>query len=90
MGFSIPLDRWFRGPLRKQVRSAIMSAPLLDAGILNQDYLGRIVSEHESGMHNHGAVLWSLLMFRGFFADRASMADEPSSLRGAALAQSGT
>jgi asparagine synthase (glutamine-hydrolysing) len=66
MGFSVPLARWFRGPLRERVREALSSQVLADAGVFEMGYLQQLVSQHQSGARDHSATLWSLLMFESF------------------------
>lgn len=66
MGFSIPLAEWLRGPLREKVRAAALSPALLDTGIFNRACLQQMVDQHQSGMKDHSAPLWSVLMFDAF------------------------
>jgi asparagine synthase (glutamine-hydrolysing) len=65
-GFSIPVASWFRGPLRAQVRAAVLSPLLLDTGIFNPAYLRHMVDQHESGANDYSASLWSVMMFEAF------------------------
>ena len=66
MGFSVPLARWFRGPLRQRLEDALSSEVLADAAIFDMGYLQRLVEQHQSGARDHSATLWSLLMFESF------------------------
>jgi asparagine synthase (glutamine-hydrolysing) len=66
MGFSVPLARWFRGPLRQRVRTALLEGRMMDSGWFNPAAVRRLVDEHESGVRDHGTPLWSLLMFEAF------------------------
>lgn len=66
MGFSIPLARWFRGPLREQVRSTLTGERLADGGIFRPERLRKLVDQHESGQRDHGTEIWSLLMWDAF------------------------
>ena len=76
MGFSVPLARWFRGPLRERVRAAMASPQLADTDIFNMGALGQLVEEHVSGLSDHSTALWTLLMFEAFLrhADGARLA----------------
>ncbi|GAB2860666.1 amidotransferase 1, exosortase A system-associated [Pseudoduganella ginsengisoli] len=65
-GFSIPLASWFRGPLKQTVRDTVLSPLLLDTGLFNERYLRHMVEQHESGMKDYSAALWSVLMFATF------------------------
>jgi asparagine synthase (glutamine-hydrolysing) len=63
MGFAVPLENWFRGPLRDNIRDAVQSSRLADTGIFDMSFLNRLVDEHQSGRSNHSAALWAILMF---------------------------
>ena len=66
MGFSVPLARWLRGPLRQRVRNSLLAGPILDGGWLNAAAVRKLVDEHQTGSHDHSTPLWSLLMFDAF------------------------
>jgi asparagine synthase (glutamine-hydrolysing) len=66
MGFSVPLARWFRGPLRERVRDAMLGSRLAETGWFNPDYLRHLVDAHQSGARDYSASLWTLLMFDAF------------------------
>ncbi|MBX3643363.1 MAG: amidotransferase 1, exosortase A system-associated [Rubrivivax sp.] len=66
MGFSVPLARWFRGPLKQRVRDAVLGPRLADTGWFQRDYLQHLVDAHQSGAHDYSAPLWTLLMFEAF------------------------
>ncbi len=74
MGFSVPLAKWFRGPLGKRVRGAILGPVLAETGWFNEGYLRHLVETHQSGMRDYSAPLWTLLMFDGFL--RSATANE--------------
>lgn len=66
MGFSVPLARWFRGPLRERVRSSVLEGALAETGYFDMKYLRELVQDHTSGVRDYSAPLWTLLMFEGF------------------------
>ena len=66
MGFAVPLASWFRGPLRQRLRDAVLGPRMLDSGYFNRGFLTTLVDDHQSGIKDHSAALWSLLMFDGF------------------------
>ncbi len=66
MGFSVPLARWFRGPLRQRVRDAVLGERLASTGWFNPGYLRQLVDDHQSGTSDYSAPLWTLLMFEAF------------------------
>lgn len=71
MGFGVPISGWFRGPLKQRVRDAVLGETLSNTGMFDQNYLRKLVDEHESGMGEHSAALWSLLMFESFLRNVA-------------------
>ncbi len=66
MGFSVPLARWFRGPLKGRVHESILGSQLTDTGWFNHDYLQEIVRDHNNGSRDYSASIWTILMFEAF------------------------
>jgi asparagine synthase (glutamine-hydrolysing) len=72
MGFAVPLAAWFRGPLRDKVRTAVLGGMLRDSGYFDSAYLQELVDQHQSGMRDYSATLWSVLMFESFLRSTTS------------------
>ncbi len=68
-GFSVPLARWMRGPLRQRVREALLGPRLADTGWFNMPVILTLIEQHESGAHDHSTPLWALLMYEAFLAN---------------------
>jgi asparagine synthase (glutamine-hydrolysing) len=66
-GFSIPLDRWLRGPLRDWASSLLEPRRLTATGLLNARLVGECWADHLSGHHNRTPVLWTILMFMSWY-----------------------
>lgn len=66
MGFRVPIGEWFKGPLKQQVRAAVLSDRMLNTGFFNADYIRRMLDQHQSGRRDFTAPLWTLLMFDAF------------------------
>jgi len=77
MGFAVPLAQWFRGPLRKRVRDALLGERLADTGLFNGAYLKELVDYHQSGRRDNSSSLWTLLMFDAFLRN---VVDRPADL----------
>jgi asparagine synthase (glutamine-hydrolysing) len=77
MGFGVPLAKWFRGPLKQRLRTALTEGGLVDSGLFNPRYLETLVNQHQSGVRDHSTVLWSLMMFEATMRD-----DDMGSVRG--------
>lgn len=66
MGFAVPLSSWFRGPLKQRVQQALLGETLKSTGWFDEAYLHHLVSQHQSGLRDYSASIWSLLMFEAF------------------------
>ena len=74
MGFAVPLARWFRGPLRERVRSALLDGELGRTGFFERSYLEHLIDAHQSGRREYSGPLWSLMMFEAFLRNGESAA----------------
>ncbi|MCC7385990.1 MAG: asparagine synthase (glutamine-hydrolyzing) [Deltaproteobacteria bacterium] len=63
MGFSLPLPEWFRGGLKARAEAILFDRPGGQSGLLEDVGLRRLWYEHQLGIGNHAAALWSILMF---------------------------
>jgi asparagine synthase (glutamine-hydrolysing) len=66
MGFAVPLANWFRGPLRNRVREAVLSPCMTESGYFDNAFLRKMLDQHQSGIKDYSASLWSLLMYDSF------------------------
>ncbi len=73
MGFSIPIAEWFRGPLKNTLSSAVMSATMADTGMFDMKFLSTLLEQHQSGLRDHSASLWSLLMYESFLRQNSGL-----------------
>jgi len=78
MGFSVPLARWFRGPLKQRVRDAVLGERLASTGWFDRPYLQHLVEAHQSGASDYSAPLWTLLMFEAFLRNVVDEASAPA------------
>ena len=65
-GFSAPLDRWLRGPLRAWTCDLLDPALLRREGHFDADAVSRALQEHLNGVRNHHLRLWPVLMFQAW------------------------
>jgi asparagine synthase (glutamine-hydrolysing) len=77
MGFAVPLLRWFRGPLRERVRTALFDGELGATGMFDRKYLEHLVEAHVTGRRDYSGPLWSLLMFEAFLRRNGSPTFSP-------------
>lgn len=72
-GFSVPLARWFRGPLRERIRASLLGGALADSRFFDLTTVSRLLDQHQSGANDHASTLWLLLMFETFLRRDAGM-----------------
>jgi asparagine synthase (glutamine-hydrolysing) len=74
VGFTVPLDRWFRGGLRPLLEDALLSEQARARGYFDPARVRQLVDEHRSGRRDHGRALWTLVQLelweRCFFGPR--------------------
>lgn len=63
VGFSTPVDEWFRGEMRSLVEERLLDRASACRTYFRPDVIDRMIREHESGRHDHKRVLFSLLTF---------------------------
>jgi asparagine synthase (glutamine-hydrolysing) len=66
MGFAVPLERWFRGPLRQRVRAVLLEGRIAESGMFNPATIHQILEQHDSRARDHSMPIWTLLMFDAF------------------------
>jgi asparagine synthase (glutamine-hydrolysing) len=72
MGFSIPIDRWLRGPLRNWAEDLLDESRIRKEGYLNAAPIRQKWIEHLSGKRNWQHQLWNVLMFQAWLAAQKS------------------
>ncbi len=63
MGFGVPLDHWFRGPLAGFARDVLLDRRTLGRGLFRPDAVASLVESHLAGRSDHSHRLWALLVF---------------------------
>jgi asparagine synthase (glutamine-hydrolysing) len=61
-GFGIPLDEWLRGPLKSWAADLLAPERLKRQAWFDPSRIEATWAEHQSGKHNHGHLLWNVLM----------------------------
>jgi asparagine synthase (glutamine-hydrolysing) len=62
MGFVTPITAWFRGALADEAVRVVTKSTLTETGYFKTDVLQRMVADHQSGISDHGRLIWQLLM----------------------------
>ena len=68
-GFEIPIDAWFRGPLRTRFEDEVLASSGRFGDLINRDGVRRIYRDHVTGAGRYGGILWSLQVL-SCWADR--------------------
>lgn len=71
MGFSVPIDRWLRGPLREWAEDLLSPDSLDRHGLFHVAEIRRKWVEHLVGGRNWQYLLWDVLVFQDWFANVA-------------------
>jgi asparagine synthase (glutamine-hydrolysing) len=67
MGFGVPIDRWFRGELKDELRSVLLDPVSLDRGLFRPEEIATLIDDHVQGRRDHAYRLWALLMLELWF-----------------------
>lgn len=68
-GFGVPLDQWFRGPLRDFLYDHLGSSGLAARDIVSPPFLDHLLTEHREQRRDNSHWLWILLMLELWFQD---------------------
>jgi asparagine synthase (glutamine-hydrolysing) len=67
MGFSCPIDHWFRNELKELAYDTLLSRSARERGLFRADYVAQLLDEHCASTHDHHSRLWALLMLELWF-----------------------
>lgn len=81
-GFDVPMDAWFRGPLRERFQDEVLGPNAASAEWLWQPAVRQLLQNHLAHRRDAGAVLWKLTMLerwaRLFATGARTGADSPA------------
>jgi asparagine synthase (glutamine-hydrolysing) len=63
MGFSIPINKWFRQDLRPLAYETLLNNNYEIKALFNRKFIKYMLDSHSSGMTNYGGGLWLLVNF---------------------------
>jgi asparagine synthase (glutamine-hydrolysing) len=67
MGFSTPMERWLRGPLRAWGEAQLDESRLRREGFFDVGEVRRLWLEHQQQRRSRGYMLWGILMFQAWY-----------------------
>jgi len=62
MGFGVPIDHWFRGPLRETVRDVLLDTRTIQRGMFQRNFIEQILHEHFTNRFDHAYRIWALFI----------------------------
>ena len=63
IGFTTPVDQWFRKDLGTTIRDQLLSPGSACLSYFNPEVILKMLTDHQSGRHDHKRILFSLLSF---------------------------
>lgn len=66
MGFTSPLDEWFRQIPLEALEARVLSGHLLSTPYFDVQGIQNVLLEHHERKKNHGLTIWSLVIFESF------------------------
>jgi asparagine synthase (glutamine-hydrolysing) len=63
VGFRVPFNEWFRGPLRTMAYDLLCDKSFRESGIFNVGAVEALINRHMEELGNHGNEIFSLLVF---------------------------
>jgi len=66
-GFVGPMAQWLKGDLRSYTLETLSAKNLERHGLFNHETVKSILDEHFSGRELHDTLIWSLLIFQGWY-----------------------
>lgn len=63
MGFQTPVARWINEDMRPMVMDILSPDRIRRGGLINPEYVSRLIEEHGSGKRNRSDVIYALLVF---------------------------
>ncbi len=68
-GFSLPLNQWFRGPLKEFARALLLSDRAKARGYFRAHAIDDMLKQHAGRRWNHGDKIWSLICLEQWHRD---------------------
>lgn len=62
MGFGVPLDHWFRGPLAGFAREILLDRQTTERGFFREGVVRQLLEDHIANRFDHSYRLWALLV----------------------------
>jgi len=60
MGFGAPMSEWLKGDFGVYVRDRLLGSSLMQKGMLDLDYISRLIEDHNTGRRDNSLFIWTL------------------------------
>ena len=77
MGFSVPLDRWLRGPLEARAHDLLLDRTARERGLFDPAAVRQLLDRHAAG-EGRGNAIWALMMLEAWFRRWIDDVDVPT------------
>ncbi|MDR1958927.1 MAG: asparagine synthase (glutamine-hydrolyzing) [Planctomycetaceae bacterium] len=67
MGFGVPIDHWFRGPLRETVQEVLLDSRTFNRGLFQKKGIETLLRDHFAGRFDHAYRIWALFILELWF-----------------------
>jgi asparagine synthase (glutamine-hydrolysing) len=71
-GFSAPMDKWVRGPLRTILSDSLSGLSELGGLAVDSDTLGQLRATHQNGKPKRGLAIWRIFLLREWMRRHAN------------------
>jgi asparagine synthase (glutamine-hydrolysing) len=90
MGFSCPIDHWFRNEMKELAYDTLLSHRASGRSLFRPTHIRRLLDEHCGMRQDHHQQLWALLILELWFEMWIDGSPEPPVRQPAALAEIGS
>ncbi|MDR2114948.1 MAG: asparagine synthase (glutamine-hydrolyzing) [Planctomycetaceae bacterium] len=63
MGFGVPVDHWFRKPLREMVQDVLLDSKTKQRGFFEPKFVEQLLKDHFANRFDHAYRIWALFVF---------------------------
>ena len=77
-GFAVPLKQWFKDDLKAYVHDRLIATNNNLSEYINQDFVAKIVDDHNTGMRDLNSKIWSLLFLDAWLTEQKEPQVEPA------------
>ncbi len=67
MGFSVPLNYWFKGKLKEYAKNILFDSSFIGRGFFNERYVRKLFQVHEKGKRDFSRKIWNLIFLEHWF-----------------------